>query len=71
MLLTDLKLRATKCPCGHPGCSSYIVEPLFHCQCSSLRKEEAEELVKRWNGYVEPKPFVRGQADEGEFGNGH
>jgi hypothetical protein len=25
------------------------VGPLFGCQCSSLHKEDADELVKRWN----------------------
>lgn len=41
------ELRLLKCPCGR--CSNYIVEPLFRCQCSSLPKKDAEELIKRYS----------------------
>lgn len=40
-------LTAVKCPCG--CCEKFVVSPLFKCACSSLYKEEAEEVVRRWN----------------------
>jgi hypothetical protein len=44
-----MKLTMTPCPCGK--CKKFIVEPLFGCQCSALLKEDAEELVRRWNAF--------------------
>lgn len=39
---------AKPCPCG---CKKWIVSPLFHCQEASLHKDEAEDLVRRWNAF--------------------
>jgi hypothetical protein len=35
-----------KCPCG---CKKYIMEPYFHCQCSSLNREDAEMMALIWD----------------------
>lgn len=43
-------LKTAPCPCG---CPKVIVTPLFHHAEASLYKEEADELVKRWNAYEE------------------
>lgn len=29
------------CPCGHPGCKSWIAPPLVNCACNSLTKDQA------------------------------
>jgi len=43
-------LKSVPCPCG---CRKRLVEPLFHNVDSTLDKEEADELVKRWNLFDE------------------
>lgn len=55
-----MKLYAEPCPCG---CSKFIVRPLFSNVDSSLSKEDADELVLRWNA-LEAKecPRCRGKG---------
>lgn len=58
-----MKLTAEACPCG---CSKFIVKPLFGSVDASLPKEEADELVKRWNAF-EPKFAPGNYAPPGEY----
>lgn len=43
-----MRLRAVPCPCG---CAKWLVEPLFHSVDATLYKEEADQLVQRWNHF--------------------
>lgn len=43
-----MKLKADPCPCG---CRKLIVRPLFGNVEASLYREEADELVRRWNAF--------------------
>lgn len=47
-----MKLEAIPCPCGH--CNKWLVTPLFHSQDATLSKDDADELVRRWNSFWEP-----------------
>lgn len=46
-----MKIRAEPCPCG--DCRKWIVRPLINCVEASLSKEDADELVRRWNSFEE------------------
>lgn len=41
-----MRLNATPCPCG---CKNFIVGPMFNSVDASIPKDEADELVRRWN----------------------
>ena len=53
-----MKLEAKPCPCG---CKKWIVGPLFYAVEASLYKEEADELVRRWNSFEKEQP----ESEEG------
>lgn len=53
-----MKVRAERCRCRpfeqdpeKQYCSKWIVTPLFYSAEASLPKEEADELVRRWNAF--------------------
>lgn len=42
------ELRASKCPCGHPKCSSGNISPVTYGQ-GVMTMEDAQEIAKRAN----------------------
>jgi hypothetical protein len=58
----SIKLSPIPCPCG---CKKMIMRPLFGCQCSSLSKDEADELVKVVNSHDELVDLLKREPSEG------
>jgi hypothetical protein len=44
-----MRYRAIKCPCGHPSCTSWMVEPVAAVQGVSFTKELAEAVAEFLN----------------------
>lgn len=45
------KLSLQRCPCEHPACTSYHVRGLHFGDRGLLPKDQAEELVRRYNSF--------------------
>ena|SRR5215472_5463641 len=43
------KFRAIPCPCGHPACKSWMVDPVAAIQGVSFTQEEAEAIAEFMN----------------------
>lgn len=51
-----MRLELRPCPCGE--CPKFNAWPLFAGQDTSLAKEQAEELVRRWNSFEPEGPSL-------------
>lgn len=63
-----MKVEVKPCPCGQ--CTKFVVPPLFTSVESSLYKDEADELARRWNHFEEHKvssEYRQGSLNETEI----